>query len=220
MVAGSSNWTSHTAFHMAPPGYWMMREPGSSLLLWVDAVGGFLVCGGDRIVLGQAVPSAGVDVPIQADVSRRHLTIHRDEEGYVAAAAARTEVDGQQVHGAANLRDGSIIQLSSRVRLQFRQPHPLSATARLNLVSHHRTQPAVDGIILMADTLILGPSANCHIVSRHLAQEVVLFRRDQQWTCRTEGEIEVNGDKWHTEAQIGPGSTVIGRDFSFTLESA
>jgi hypothetical protein len=198
----------------------MMRQAGSSLLLWVDAVGGFLVCGGDRIVIGQAVPAAGVDVPIQADVSRRHLTIHRDQEGYVAAAVARTEIDGHPVQGAANLRDGSIIQLSSYVRLQFRQPHPLSATARLNLVSHHRTQPAVDGIILMADTLILGPTANCHIVSRHLAREVVLFRQDQQWTCRTEGEMEVNGDTCRIEAQIGPGSTVNGRDFSFTLESA
>lgn len=197
-----------------------MKHPSnSSMLLWVDAVGGFLVCGGDRIVVGQAVPAAGVDVPIQADVSRRHLTIHRDEEGYVAASAAETRIDNKAIDGAEILRDGAIIELNARVRIEFRCPHPLSKTARLNLISHHRTQPAVDGIILMADTLVLGPSTNCHIASRHLRSDVVLFRRGKQWFCRTDGDLQVNGDVFSTEAPIGPGSTVTGGDFSFTLEN-
>ena len=40
-------------------------------ILWVDAVGGYLVCLGDEIVLGQAIPGTTVDVPILADLSRR-----------------------------------------------------------------------------------------------------------------------------------------------------
>ena len=220
MVASSSNWATQTAFHAVSPGCRMKRPSSFSMLLWVDAVGGFLVCGGDRIVVGQAVPAAGVDVPIQADLSRRHLTIHRDGGGYVAASAARTRIDNKEVEGADNLRDGSIIEMNDRVRLEFRCPHPLSATARLNLVSHHRTQPAVDGIILMADTLILGPSSNCHITSRHFGSDVVLFRRGQQWFCRTDGDFKVNGDVFRSEAPIGPGATVTGGDFSFTLENA
>ncbi|NIL96364.1 MAG: hypothetical protein GTO53_03195 [Planctomycetales bacterium] len=198
----------------------MSRTGDARLLLWVDAVGGFLICSGRRVLVGQAVPVAGVDVPIQADVSRRHLTIHRDQEGYVAAAAERTVIDGRLVQGAANLRDGALIELGGHTRLQFRQPHPLSATARLNLVSHHRTQPAVDGIILMADTLILGPTADCHILARQLSGQVVLFRQNRQWRCRTEGEITVNGDKFQAEASMGPGCRVEGRDFSLTLEIA
>ena len=52
------------------------------LLLWVDAVGGFFVCQGSEIRIGQAVPDSNVDVPMLADLSRHHATIRRDEEGY------------------------------------------------------------------------------------------------------------------------------------------
>src|SRR5438093_1143339 len=41
-------------------------------MLWIDAVGGYLVCLGDEIVIGQAAPGTKVDVPIQADISRKH----------------------------------------------------------------------------------------------------------------------------------------------------
>src|SRR5438105_15843073 len=43
-------------------------------LLWVDGVGGFLVCLGNRVTLGQATPDAYVDIPLFADVSRVHAT--------------------------------------------------------------------------------------------------------------------------------------------------
>src|SRR5258708_5794038 len=38
-------------------------------LLWIDGVGGYLVCMGARITIGQATPEAYVDVPLCADVS-------------------------------------------------------------------------------------------------------------------------------------------------------
>ncbi|NIP87328.1 MAG: hypothetical protein GTO03_17945, partial [Planctomycetales bacterium] len=145
MVAGIPPSRSHSFGHPVLGGQGMAFPAGYRLLLWVDAVGGFLVCGGDRIILGQALPTPGVDVPLQADISRRHLTIRRDPEGYVAVPLAETRIDHHKLPSAANLRDGALIQLSSHVQLNFRQPHPLSATARLDLVSHHRTQPAVDG---------------------------------------------------------------------------
>ena len=62
-------------------------EPTAALaprfMLWIDAVGGFLVCLGDEIIIGQAVPGYDVDVPIQADISRQHVKIRREGEGYV-----------------------------------------------------------------------------------------------------------------------------------------
>src|SRR5262249_315525 len=54
---------------------------GRGFLLWIDGVGGYLVCLGARVSLGQP---AGwqVDVPIMADLSRLHAWIERDGEGY------------------------------------------------------------------------------------------------------------------------------------------
>ncbi len=55
----------------------------------------------------------------------------------------------------ALLRDGDVIRLGSTVELEFRQPSPVSATARLAIVSRHRLPLAVDGVLLMAETCIV-----------------------------------------------------------------
>jgi hypothetical protein len=190
------------------------------MLLWVDAVGGFLVCDSERILVGQAVPASGVDVAIQGDISRRHLTIHRDGEGYVVAATSRTLVDGREVSGAVALRDGAIIRIGSAVQMRFRQPHPLSASALLTITSHHRTQPAVDGVILMAGTVVLGPAPSCHLQCRDFSQDVILFHREKQWFCRCEGGLEIDGVPYSLEGPVAAGARVAGKDFSLSLESA
>src|ERR1700730_3640884 len=45
-------------------------EPASQYLLWIDGVGGFLVCLSHRVTLGQANPESIVDIPLLADISR------------------------------------------------------------------------------------------------------------------------------------------------------
>ena len=52
-----------------------------------------------------------------------------------------------------------MIRLGSTVELEFRQPSPVSATARLAIVSRHRLPLAVDGVLLMAETCIVGAVA-------------------------------------------------------------
>src|SRR5262249_40485693 len=47
-------------------------------LLWIDGVGGYLVCLGARVTFGQAVAGDRVDVPLTADVSRLHASLTRD----------------------------------------------------------------------------------------------------------------------------------------------
>ena len=60
--------------------------PKGRFLLWVDAVGGYLVCLDDRIVLGRAGPDSPADVPLMGDLSRNHATLIRNGEGYVLQA--------------------------------------------------------------------------------------------------------------------------------------
>src|SRR5262249_46829500 len=69
-------------------------------LLWVDGVGGYLVCLGNRVTIGQATPDAYVDVPLYADVSRLHAVLTRDAEGYLLEATRPLQVNSQPVERA------------------------------------------------------------------------------------------------------------------------
>ncbi len=199
-------------------------SPSHRYMLWVDAVGGFLVCLADEIAIGQAAPIDAADVPIQADLSRRHAVIRRDQEGYSIEPvssdkpARSVKIDGRPIERAATLTDGRMIELGEGVRMRFRRPHPLSATARLEMVSHHRTQPATDGILLMADSCILGRGPQSHVVARDLASEVVLFRQGLGLGCRSGSPLQINGIEYPRRGPVGAGSRVQGEGFSFMLE--
>ena len=153
-----------------------MAEPpaGRRFLLWIDGVGGYLVCLGDEVVLGQSSPEYSLDIPIQADLSRRHARIARRGDGYVIEPLHMTRVNGQVIRGKTLLSDGDEIELAQGVRLRFRQPHALSASARLDFLSHHRTQPKADGVLLMAESCVLGPKWQNHVVCRDWQGDVVL----------------------------------------------
>jgi hypothetical protein len=191
-------------------------------LLWVDAVGGFLVCLDDCIVLGQPSPGDRIAVPILADLSRRHAAIRRDAGAYVLdplAAAAATSVDGREITGPHVLADKQLIQLGDNVRLRFTKPHALSATARLTLESHHKTQPSADAILLMADSCVLGPSRHCHVRCRDWQHDIVVFRQDDRLFCRADEPLVVDGAAANGESEIQSGVRVEGEEFSFTWET-
>jgi hypothetical protein len=189
------------------------------MLLWIDAVGGYLVCLGDEIVLGPPTPEAAADVPILADLSRRHAVIRRDGEGYSIEPVQRVKIDGRQLSGTTTLSDGQVIELGEGVEIRFRRPHALSASARLEMVSRHRTDPAVDAILLMAESCVMGPAWHNHLVCRDWTDDVVLYRQDDQLICRSSGPLEVDGIEYEDSAPVGPGSRVEGEGFSLTIEA-
>src|SRR5262249_14765432 len=87
--------TSVSAPAPAPP-----MTPQPRFLLWIDGVGGYLVCLGGRVTLGQATPDAYVDIPLFADVSRHHATLTRETEGYVLEAVRPVQVNGRTLDKA------------------------------------------------------------------------------------------------------------------------
>jgi hypothetical protein len=186
-------------------------------MLWVDGVGGYLMCLGDTVCLGLATPGNAVDIPIMGDLSRRHARLRR-EDGYTIEPVKAVRVNGRPIHSATSLADGDEIELGEGVRLRFRQPHALSATARLEFLSRHRTQPSAVGILLMAESCVLGPQWQDHVVCRQWAHDVVLFRRDERLFCQTLGPLEVDGRHSQGQAAIAPGAHVEGSDFSFCLQ--
>lgn len=203
-----------------------MSEPteNTRFLLWVDAVGGFLVVLGDRVTIGQPSGDCGIDVPILADISRRHCVVCRDGSGYVldplrAAGDRGIKIDGHEVSGPTPLTDGALIDLGHNVRLTFRKPHALSATARLDVASHHKTHPTVDAVLLMADNCVLGPRSTSHVVCRRWEQDVLLYRQNEQLVCRAIGNLQIDGQQCGEQGVVGLDSHIEGEDFAIRLES-
>jgi len=188
-------------------------------LLWVDAVGGYLVCLDDSVVLGRAGAESKADIPLLGDLSRRHAAVVRDADGsgYRIRAIQATFVNGKAVTEAP-LVDGDVIRLGSNVEMEFRRPSPFSATARLRVVSRHRLPLAVDGMILMAETCIIGSNRQAHIAAPGLDGPVVLYRQGGGLCCRGPGNFEVDGHPSSGRASITTRSSVLGDGFSFSLE--
>jgi hypothetical protein len=194
-----------------------LLETPYRFLLWIDGVGGYLVCLGGRVTLGQATPEASVDVPLFADVSRIHATITRDAEGYLLETVRRVQVNMQPVERTL-LRPNDRVTLGACCQMVFRQPAAVSATALLEVVSGHRLPLALDGVVLMAETLILGPGTQAHVTVPGLKQAVVLFRHKDGLGVRCVGGLTVNGQKARDRALLGTTATVAGDDFAFAIE--
>lgn len=187
-------------------------------VLWVDAVGGFLVCPMDQVRIGQAVPGNRVEIPFQADLSRHHVTLRREGEGYVLVPHQPTFLNGQLLDGPAPLAGEAEIRMGDAVVMRFRQPHALSQSAVLEVVSRHRTTPSVDGVLLMAGSCVLGPSSRNHVVCRDWKDDVVLYRQGEQFFCRSKSSLEIDGVEHQHVGPVHFNSRVVGDDFSMTLE--
>lgn len=197
------------------------KRPGKhrSFQIWIDGVGGYLVCPSKSVWIGQAIPRAGIDIPIKGDLRRRHACIELHRGEHLISPAGRLKIDGITArNGVSPLVDGQELQFGECARLKYKQPHPLSQTARLDFSSGNRTTPWSDAVLLMAQTLIIGPSAQNHIECPGWERTLILLREENGWVCRTSGEFEVDGQICTDESPIRLDSIISGEDFSLTLE--
>lgn len=183
--------------------------------LWVDGGGGYLVCTGSHVTIGQAAADAPIDVPIFADLAKVHATLSRDAEGYILESSRGAMINGKSVTRAA-LKSGDRITLGSTCQLAFDQPSPLSPTARLDLVSGHRFQMAVDAILLMADLLVLGPGDEPH-VPLSSRDEVTLYRGPDGLSVRCPGKFRVDTFQFQERANLRLPANIVGDGHAFTF---
>jgi hypothetical protein len=147
------------------------------------------------------------------------MAIRREGDGYLIQPLGEVRMEGRPISRAILLADGDEIQLGGSVRVRFRQPHALSATARLDLVSRHRPQPSADAVLLMADSCILGPGSRNHVVCRDWSGDVVLFRtKGDQLQCRAGESLEIDGTRYSGQGPLTRNSRVTGSDFALSLE--
>ena len=186
-------------------------------LLWVDGVGGFLLCLAPRVTLGHANARPMPDLPLLADVSRLHAALQRDAEGYALEAFRPTRINGREAE-RATLRSGDRITLGPSCQLLFIQPLPVSASARLDVVSGHRLAFPVSNVLLMADTLVLSGGTRGHVNVPGLAQPIIVLRQLDDLALRHDGAMEVEGKALHGRAPLESGRTVRVGEVSITLE--
>ena len=191
----------------------------SDFILWVDGVGGFLICCGAQNKLGQAIPDSDVTVPLRGDLDRVHAKIETVEDRHLLHSIGSVSVDGYRLREPAVLIHGQTIQLGDTVAIGYRKPHPLSSTAVLDFVSRHRTFPWSDAALIAGDSIVLGNQSRNHIVCPRWKHELILFRRQNQWFCKTKARASHNGDVLTANSALRDKSRIEGDDFSFSIEA-
>lgn len=187
-------------------------------ILWIDGVGGYLLIDKPEIVIGQAVSAAKVDVCIVGDLSRQAAAIRRAEGDYLLQPLQPTKLNGSPIERPQLLGDESEITLGERIKIKFTRPTQLSSTARIELASLNRFKPNVDGILLLGDSCILGPSSASHIVCPSWKNELLLFRHKDGWFFRTLENVEVDGQPAQGQIAMVAGMRMRGEDFSLSIE--
>jgi hypothetical protein len=200
---------------MAAPGSRTASSP--RFLLWIDGIGGYLLCLGNQVTIGLASPEGNVDIPLFADVSRHHATLTRDPEGYLLEAVRAVTVNGNPVERTL-LHSGDRVTLGKSCQLLFQVPVPISASARLDLVSGHRLRLTVDAVLLMAESLVLGQGPQAHVILPELSRPVVLFRHPEGLGIRSGDTLLIDGRPCQDHGVLQAGASVRGEDFSLALE--
>ena len=191
--------------------------PLKRFLLWIDGVGGYLVCLSSRITFGQAIGDGPIDVPLFADVSRMHATLTRDDEGYLLEASRPVQVNGSSIDKTL-LHANDRITLGATCQFLFKKPLMISPTAQLTLTSGHRLPLGVDGVLLMAEKLILGPPGQSHIPIPGLMKPVILMKQGTGLAVSHAGEYHIDGKAHHGQTPLQLPTTVEGDSFVFAVE--
>lgn len=196
---------------------------------WIDGVGAWLILTGSSISLGRVNGNVSplvkassteqeADVALVANLSRDHASIQRVDENYVLKPKSSVQIQGRPISFEAVLPDNCEITLGDSVRLSFSIPTPLSATAKMTFASEHRPRTSVDGVILMAETCLLGPSASDHILCRNWSESVVLVQTSAGIVAKSKQELQIDGRKASASDVVSNGQVVSGEDFRFRLE--
>ena len=214
------------SFLRHPPIVSRPATQGAMSTIWIDGVGCFWLSLKDRVTIGgPGTPSAKPDEPresadlaILSDLKQRHATIVRNGEGYLLEAHGPARVAGREVLDRTALNDGATIELGRSVRLKFRQPSALSLSARLDFVSDHRPTQSVDGVVLLADTCLLGAGDENHIVCHDWLGQILLVRQGTELWCRSRQALTVNGHRLGSGRRLQSGDVVSGEESRFRIE--
>ena len=190
----------------------------SRYMLWIDGVGAWLVCCGTTVVLGSAAPDATADIRLQAPLSRRHAVLELSGENWLLRPVQVSGAEPGPAGSAVSLVSGGVVPISSRVLLRFQMPSVLSSSAVLTLESPQRLVPEADGVVLLADRMLLGPGIDSHIRCPALPGRLVLYRSQNRLWCRSTAEFLLNGQNTSDAAEVEHGTILCMGEFRLRVE--
>lgn len=168
-----------------------VAPPAPRWRLWIDGCGGYLLLPGTSWTLGGLSARPIADVRVRADWPRVAGRIERQASDYfwcdlssaLPTAPKRTLIT-----------PGQVLPVAGSARMQLRQPNPLVATAVLELAPPHRFDEHVDGVVLLDQTLLIGPYQECHLRCEAPAGETIperflLTYRDGRWQAGVAGHL-------------------------------
>jgi hypothetical protein len=150
-------------------------------------------------------------------VSRIHAALTRDAECYLLEASKAVSLNNSPAEKAV-LQSGDRITLGNSCQMTFELPVPGGLSARLLLSGGRRLPMAVDGVLLMADMLVLGSGDKVHVKVPELQKPIYLVRHKDQLVVRWEGEFRIEGQKHEGNATLPRAGTVIADPFTFAIE--
>jgi len=195
----------------------MDQQPQKRWILWIDAVGAWLVCSSPRLSIGQATAENGaVDIPLIADVSRVHATLVRDAEAYLFESRRDAQVNGRPASQAV-LKSGDLLKLGS-LGMKFELPVRGSLSARLSVTGTQRLPLSLDGVLLLDDMLILGPGEQAHVRLPDVAEPACLFSQQGRLGMRWPGRFTVDKEPCDGRAMLPTQGCVSFGPYSMAIE--
>lgn len=179
--------------------------PASRWRLWVDGCGGFLLLAGKRWTVGGVGDDRGADIRVRADLPRVAGTIERSGADYFWLGSR--ESDQREL-----IRSGEPLAVQGSARLSLQQPSPLCESAVLQLRAPHRFDEHVDAVVLVNETILVGPGADCHLRCRDCSERAVLIRRGSEWIAKP----GLAGES----VALEPGKRTLVKTLAMTLERA
>jgi hypothetical protein len=202
-----------------PPETGPLTKPLLRFMVWVDGVGGFLVCADTVNTIGQSIQQNDVSIPICGDIFQLHAKIQSVESGHLLHPVGPISIDQQDVIEPQLLTSDRTFEMGESVSLRYCKPHPWSSTAVISFESRNRTYPWSDAVLIAGETIILGSNPQSHIRCSRWEHEVILIRRDCQWHCRSFANFTIDGKPVEMEGELHSDSRVEGQDFSFSIEA-
>ena len=150
-------------------------HPKRAFTLWIDGCGGFRLLAGTSWSVGGAAGIAACDITVQTDWPRLAGTVTSQDGEYF------WDGGGENQHW---LRQDGEVPIPGSAKMMLRRPSPLSQSVVLSLNSAHRFAGHVDAIVLVKDTVLVGPGVECHARCRGLENRLVLMEKNGQWRVK------------------------------------
>jgi len=190
-------------------------------LVWIDGVGVYLVCLNDRFEIGGARfndSDEQADLALMSNLSRQHASIIRNGSDYLVESHGSAKLSGREIVDQTHLLDGNEITLSESVKLRFYLPSALSSSARIDFLSDHRPPQPIDGVVLMAETCLLGAGTENHVPCPNWPGTVLLVRRGDEVWCQSRLDIFVNEQHIPDGCVLNNHDIITGSEIRFHIE--